>query len=179
MPVRGGGERCERGVARAGPHQHTAERGTDKLTKRGPALIELACRLAGASLPRHFSSATNHPSIDSFCDLLLDRPAFRARSAERSYVQRFYTIIFLRSLIHGVLKSTPTLDEFGALKTKAHLEWSLEVGEELSPTQDLFSTPGLIVLHGQSPEQLALERQMIRSVEEEVLRRHITAIRSK
>ena len=144
-----------------------------KMTPEGPALIEAGARLAGAHLPSTLRSATNHSSIDSYCDLLLDSKKFFARSQSECLLKEHTCLLFLNSPYWGILESQPKLGEFGDLRCAARLEWSLKIGDNLKATTDLFSAPGVIILRSKNADLIQQARLRIREAEARVFDSHV------
>ena len=139
------------------------------MTADGPALVKAAPRLSGAGLPKIFAKSVNQDILECFADLLCDKAAFEARAERPPQLNSHCTIAYLRLEQGGKLVREPRLREFGRFRSDAQLIWAPKVGRKIEATQDLYTSPGHVLMRSADPERIAGDLKTLRSSEQKVL----------
>jgi hypothetical protein len=139
------------------------------MTSEGPCLVEMNVRAHGKdgywrSLCRALTGGYNQ--VDATVDAYLDPHAFacypdRPPSPMKSSGQ----CIDLVSYTHGIVKSSPGYDVICSLPSFVCLETYIKQGTKVSPTIDLATDNGCLVVMNQDPAQLARDIATIRQLE--------------
>lgn len=147
--------------------QHGPGHAEVKFVNGEPCLIEIGSRCHGGSgtfmcmTDRCIGYNQVEAAIDSYLDAegfekLLDRPVeLKAHSCE----------VTLVSFQEGTVTSIPGLKEIEAMPSYLRTEMSIEIGQVIHKTIDMFTVPGSIMLLHDDPEQVKKDFDRIRELE--------------
>ena len=136
------------------------------LTERGPVLIEIAVRLAGGISHATTQRALGHSHASVLMLSITDPERFSV--LPQSGYRRDHAAVFV-SLINwtsGVVRSTPGRSHLESLPSFVEAIGLAAEGDQIAPTENLFSGGGLVYLCHRDPAQLLRDRAAIRSFEE-------------
>ncbi len=139
------------------------------MTSEGPALVKAVPRLSGAGLPKLLADSVNQDILECYADLLCDKAAFEARAECAPALKSHCTIAYLHFEEGGKLAREPRLREFGRFRSDAQLIWAPKVGRRVEPTEDLYSSPGHVVMRSEDPERIVGDLKTLRGAEKKVL----------
>lgn len=132
------------------------------LGARGPVLIESAARLGGATSPEVVEKFSGVSQTGVFADALA-RPGTLAGFRDDEVVwQGLVRNTAFRNHRAGTVRSLDWLDRVGTLRTAVHAAAGVTVGDRLSPTVDLVSSPGYVYLASQDPQAVAGDHATLR-----------------
>lgn len=135
------------------------------LTADGPVLIEIGARLAGAvsHATTHGALGYSHPSL--LVESLCCPDVFQARLG-KPYAKRAHAnFVSLISHQDGVISDTPGYQQAARLPSFVEAINPRKAGDAITPTIDLFTSPGLIYLRHPDAGQIDTDRAAIRSME--------------
>jgi biotin carboxylase len=137
------------------------------LTERGPVLIEIGARLAGSISHRTTSRAVGCSHASLLAEAWFDEDRFRARAAApylRREHERFVSLISHQS---GTIAGLKRLHDVFGLPSFSQAVNCPKAGDAIRPTEDLFTSPGLIYLVDPDPAVVEADHRRIRQWEAE------------
>ncbi|WP_418957208.1 ATP-grasp domain-containing protein [Streptomyces tritici] len=135
------------------------------LTDHGPTLIESGARLAGSILPEVVDRVfgTNH--VELTARALSDPEGFAAEADRTPALRTNLRYVSLISPVAGRLTSLARFDRVRALESFAALSLGVDVGDQLAPTVDSATSPGVCYLVHDDAEQIARDYAALRALE--------------
>ncbi|MDI5972443.1 hypothetical protein POF50_024405 [Streptomyces sp. SL13] len=135
------------------------------LTGDGPVLIESGARLGGATSPQTVREYCGVSQTGLFADsILTPRSLAGFDDAAVGWHGHLKNVAF-RNHQHGTVRGTGWLDAVTALPSVVHVAPGIAVGDRLTPTVDLFSSPGYAYLASADPAQVARDHAALRRME--------------
>ncbi len=141
------------------------------MTDRGPALIEVAARLAGGGVPAMVASTSNYSPFDAVIDSYCFPEEFERRVAGGVCCSEASEMVFLISGREGRIARPLTDADFADLPSFVRLAWDVPPGGSLKITRDLFDCPGHVLLRHSDSAQIARDHAAIRIREKELYER--------
>jgi len=137
------------------------------LTVRGPILIECAARVMGANLPFNMlSSCIRHPQAIMNVLSYVNPKHFDELWCTRKPVSKHFIVVFLISKQKGVIRSIQRgLDEIKQLPAFHSMKLALQVGDNIYPTIDYETCPGLVYLCHENKDVLDHSFSCLRIIE--------------
>lgn len=138
------------------------------LTKRGPILIEVGARIAGSADPFVIHECIGHSQVSKLVEACLNPQQFISTlNLEFDRKDYFYAayVFFIATKSGRVLSSPPK--DFKDLEGFISLEYRYQPGDEQCLTQDLFSSPGVVMLLNQDKDKLQKTVKKCRELEAE------------
>ena len=134
------------------------------MTRRGPILLESGACLAGSILPDVVSRCFGSNHVELTAEAFVDFERFAARCSEP---YRLYKCVRYVSLIvpHLGIVRADGLEAIRQLRSCAGMMFSSAPGAVLSPTIDSRTSPGVVYLVADAPEQLARDYARLRQIE--------------
>lgn len=139
------------------------------MTPEGPCLVEMNVRAHGKdgywrSLCRALTGGYNQ--VDATVDAYLDPETFACYPDKPpSPMKSCGRCVDLVSYVHGIVKSTPGYDVIRSLPSFVCLETHIKQGSKVSPTVDLATDNGCLVVMNDDAAQLARDIAVIRDLE--------------
>ncbi|MCH2108186.1 MAG: ATP-grasp domain-containing protein [Polyangiaceae bacterium] len=136
-----------------------------KMTSKGPALLEVAARLPSANLPVHFEKFVEHSALETLVDLMGTGPQFDQRAEKPAQRKGHVTAAFLALNRSGKLVREPRLSDFPRFRSRVDLVWLPKAGTELSPTKDIYTSPGMIIFQADNQNRINGDIERLREEE--------------
>ena len=135
----------------------------------GPLLIEMAPRLQGSINPDAILTCTGASHMSALADSIADPDGFVEKSIKQPFYEPFKTsfCVSLFSQSSGILVDLPKLDDIRNLPSFFSISMMCNVGDPITPTTDLFSTPGIVYLVHENRDQLVKDYHAIRTMEKD------------
>jgi biotin carboxylase len=134
------------------------------VTAAGPVLIECGARTQGTILPEAVVRCTGDSHVTVTADAYL-QPTTVDASLSPYQLRAHALCVSLISDRAGTIAGTPGYDEVSQLPSFHALIGELRPGDELAPTVDLFTAPGIVYLVHEDPDLLERDYRTIRSLE--------------
>lgn len=134
-------------------------------TDTGPILIEAAARMQGSFSSRAVEQvlALSHPS--ALVSSIIDPEKFVRSQINSQRREGEFVVVLLISDFEGVVKDNKVTDFAAMLPSFVDVAHTVERGETLQLTVDLFTSPGSIYLAHESAEQIEADYRQIREWE--------------
>ncbi|CAM9876580.1 unnamed protein product, partial [Chrysoparadoxa australica] len=142
-----------------------------KYTSTGPCLVEVGSRCHGGegTWQPIAQECLGYNQIDTNLDAYIHPDAFDAIPMEPVDILKSGCEVFLVAHQCGVVRNVPGIDKIRTLPSFRRMEMTVQPGSQLSPTVDCFTRPGSVQLVNDSPEALARDYEVIRSLEKDGL----------
>ncbi len=131
------------------------------LTADGPVLIETGARMHGGGHPEYCRLATG----DSQLDRLVTCYARAGTIPARYRLERAVTVVFLVAASAGVVSNVEVLAAAADLPSHYRSVVSVQSGQPVAATSDLFTALGFIVLAHDDPEQVRRDRDAVKRLQ--------------
>lgn len=141
-----------------------------KLNKKGePVLIEVGARLSGALLHRLVRQASIHQKsqLEYLVDAYLE-PENLEEIREQNLLSKRAFCVQLISTIEGEVKKIDHLEAIRLLPSFFHINLHVEEGQQIYPTVDYATSPGLVLLLHEDVDQLERDYARLRELEKEM-----------
>lgn len=138
------------------------------LTKDGPVLVESGARLHGSIRDDVVDRCTpSHVTVTVDAYLRPETVAARAAAEPEYTLENASRCVMLISHQRGRVVSDAGMRAVEALPTYAGSISMAQAGEEITPTVDLFSCPGIVYLVGPDRDELKRDYDRLREIERE------------
>jgi len=132
------------------------------LTERGPVLVELGARLAGAANPQTDTLCLGHNQVELALEAYLDKPRFLERTRRPYELRRRCLRVSVPSMQEGVITAIPLVGAAKALPTFSWMRVKRAIGDRLTRTIDLQTEVALVDLVAETSEELERDyRQLL------------------
>ena len=139
------------------------------LTESGPVLIELGARISGVTMPELDEITILHGQIELTIDAYTDENAFDTKIKKPRQLLKHTELITTFSFREGIVKDCKGLDQIRFLDSYFSERIKFRAGDFITPTRNIFSSPGFIILIHDDPEQIFRDYCEIRRIEKEGL----------
>jgi biotin carboxylase len=139
------------------------------LGDQGPVLIETAARLGGATSPEVVEKFSGASQTGVFADTLVHSEGLAGFRDDEVVWQGHVRNTAFRNHHTGTVRSLDWLGAVSTLPTAVHAAAGVAVGDRLSPTVDLISSPGYVYLASGDPAAVAADHATLRRWEQEGL----------
>lgn len=137
------------------------------MTGDGPVLIEVGARLAGSISHRTTHAALGHSHASLTAEAWFDPDRFRARMGGPYGLRGHARFVSLISRQSGRIADVKRLRDVAALESFSQAVNCPKPGDVLRPTEDLFTSPGLIYLFHRDRAVVERDHRRIREWEDE------------
>ncbi|OJH34294.1 ATP-grasp domain-containing protein [Cystobacter ferrugineus] len=124
------------------------------LTERGPVLVEIGARLAGATNPQTDTVCLGHNQAELTLDAYLDKPRFFARTRQPYELRRRCIRVSVPSMQEGIITAIPLANTAKELPTFAWMRIKRAIGDRLPKTVDLQTEVALVDLIAETSDEL-------------------------
>lgn len=138
------------------------------LTDEGPKLVEIAARISGSTNPQPYAQSLGYNQIDLLLDAYLDPEKFSGYTQNEPKLKQGMLMAFMQSQNEGKIKAYNKLDELKSLGSINLLNIKLQLGDLLTPTCDLNSSPGFAYLLNSNYEQLMADYEKFKTLSAEL-----------
>lgn len=134
------------------------------LTNRGPLLIEVGARVGGNVNCSAHTACLEFNQLELAVDAYTDEDAFSHKITHKIGNQKNAMIILLSTQQSGKIQSLPIIDLIQSCQSLYWYKLSVQVGDFLKPTRDLFTSPGKVILIHDNKEIIRSDYESIVSM---------------
>ncbi|WKU04453.1 GNAT family N-acetyltransferase [Micromonospora sp. HUAS LYJ1] len=134
----------------------------------GPTLVECASRLSGGLHRAAAAHAVGASMLDLVADIVVEGPAFVSRYADErtGHAHPLWQVQFI-SEQEGVVVESHYAQLLETLRSRTWLQRAPKVGDRVTRTTDLFSSPGIVFMTHPDVDVLAADYALVRQWERE------------
>ncbi|MBB2162441.1 ATP-grasp domain-containing protein [Gluconacetobacter sacchari] len=133
-----------------------------------PILVEVGARLhGGVTGPQVVRRCSSLDPFDVLVDAYVDNDGFRAAANEGNRFIRHATAYCFANQTEGIVTGFPSRNRLMCLASFFDFKANVSVGDKISKTVDLYSSPGWIVLCHHDAKQLASDLEEVKRLEAE------------
>ena len=136
------------------------------LTPSGPVLVESGARMAGGTLPHVVEKTLGVSQAGLFADALVDPTSLDRFADRRSRGPGAVRSVWFINRVAGQMRSTSWQEAVQALPTAVAVAASADPGTWLTPTVDLFTSPGYVYLAAATVQEIERDYQRLRRMEQ-------------
>eukprot|EP00397_Hematodinium_sp_SG-2012_P026686 GEMP01027985.1.p1 GENE.GEMP01027985.1~~GEMP01027985.1.p1 ORF type:complete len:476 (+),score=117.26 GEMP01027985.1:106-1533(+) len=133
-----------------------------------PCLVEVNSRLPGLQGPKVTELSTGFGDHELYIDVMLHGAELFKKLAARDYryiQKKNATEVVMISNYEGILAKPLNVELVQKLASAFHVLSALKVGDRLTKTRDLMSSPGVVTMLHHSAEQIERDLQTFRKIE--------------
>jgi biotin carboxylase len=135
------------------------------VTRDGPQLVEMGARIQGGSDAQMLQAALGETQFTKLADVVIDPGKFASIQSKPYMLRRHAWVVQLISNVEGIVEDLPIERAVKALPTYFRLQLTIQQGERIRKTVDLFSSPGEVFLVGEDRQVLERDYEKIREFE--------------
>jgi len=126
--------------------QHGAAHAELIFTDSGPILIEVGARVGGNNNRNPHTACLGVNQLELAVDAYLDEEAYMAKTHHPYRLLKHMTAVLLSTQQQGKIKAIPLIQAIEACRSLYWYRLNVRVGDMLRPTQQLYSSPGEVIL---------------------------------